>query len=62
MHDALMQTAQENEMKNRQIFWPVRVAVTGTEVTPGGAIEAAVLLGREETLRRMEHAMAQLAE
>ena len=62
VHDALMQTAQENEMKNGQIFWPVRVAVTGTEVTPGGAIEAAVLLGREETLRRMEHAMAQLAE
>lgn len=62
VHDALMQTAKENEMKNGQIFWPVRVAITGTEVTPGGAIEAAVLLGRQETLRRMEHAMAQLAE
>ena len=59
IHDALMALAQALEMKNGQIFWSVRIAITGTLVTPGGAIEAAALLGREETLKRLSSSYAQ---
>jgi glutamyl-tRNA synthetase len=43
--------------KTSQFLWPLRVAVTGTEVTPGGGIEFAELLGKEETLRRIDKAL-----
>ena len=34
-------------------MWPVRIAVAGKAVTPGGAVEIARILGRDETLVRM---------
>jgi glutamyl-tRNA synthetase len=35
-------------------MWPVRIAISGLASTPGGATEIAYLLGKEETLRRMD--------
>ena len=49
-------------LKNGQMLWPVRVAVTGTQVTPGGAVEAAVLLGKEETLRRIQIGLERIGQ
>lgn len=49
----LMELAQKNEMKTGQIMWPVRIAISGLQSTPGGATEIACLLGKDETLRRM---------
>ncbi len=60
VHDLLIAYAQEQGKKNGQVMWPMRIAITGKAVTPGGAVEAAVLLGREETLRRMENSLARL--
>ena len=37
----------------KPVFWPVRIALTGLQVTPGGADEAATLLGQAEALRRL---------
>ena len=54
LHDALIGLATEQGMKNGQIMWPVRVAASGTQVTPGGAIEILALLGREESLNRLD--------
>ena len=34
-------------------MWPVRIAIAGKAVTPGGAVEIARILGKEETLRRI---------
>ena len=53
IHEALMGVAQALSLKNGQVFWPVRVALTGLQVTPGGADEAATLLGQAEALRRL---------
>ncbi len=53
IHDKLIGLAKEMEIKNGQMLWPVRTAVTGWQVTPGGAIEICDLLGKEETLRRI---------
>ena len=60
IHDALIDLAASHELKNGRIMWPVRTAVSGKQVTPGGAVELCQILGRDETLRRMELGMAQL--
>ena len=56
-HDALYQSmvdhAAAHEMKNAKLMWPVRIAVAGKAVTPGGAVEICQILGKEETLRRI---------
>ncbi len=54
LHDCLMALPQELEMKNGQVLWPVRTAISGKQFTPGGAIEIAYILGKEETLRRIQ--------
>ena len=54
LYQMLMQLAAELEVKNGRVLWPIRVAITGTAVTPGGATEIAELLGKEETMRRMD--------
>ena len=54
LHDALIQLATDLGCKNGQVMWPVRIAMAGKTVTPGGAIEIAALLGRDETLRRLQ--------
>ncbi len=40
-------------VKNALVMWPVRIAASGTAVTPGGAVEVLLLLGKEESMRRI---------
>lgn len=60
IHDALIGLAEKLELKNGRIMWPVRTALSGKAVTPGGAVELCHILGKEETLRRMERGIALL--
>ena len=46
--------AVEKELKNGTVMWPVRIAAAGKTVTPGGAVEILDILGREESLKRLE--------
>ena len=43
------------------MLYPVRIALSGKETTPGGATELAVVLGKEETLNRINAALANLS-
>ena len=61
IHDCLMALAEKMEVKNAKLMWPVRISISGTAVTPGGAVEIASILGREECLKRMEDGMARLS-
>lgn len=61
LHDSLLGLVQQLEIKNSQMLWPIRTAITGKDVTPGGAMEIADLLGKEETLRRIKLGIAKLA-
>jgi glutamyl-tRNA synthetase len=54
---ALRAAAEKLELKPRQAFQPIRVAVTGSKVSPG-LFESIELLGRDETLRRIRAATA----
>lgn len=60
IHDTLMNLVQTLGIKNGQLLFPVRIAVSGKQMTPGGAIEIAEIIGREETLRRIDASIAQL--
>jgi glutamyl-tRNA synthetase len=62
LHDTLIGFAAEKGMKNGTLLWPVRIAMSGRTVTPGGAIEIAALLGREEAIRRLELGLEKLSE
>jgi glutamyl-tRNA synthetase len=56
VEDALAPVADRLGVKRKHIFQPLRVAVTGTTVSPG-IFETVALLGRDETLARVDHAL-----
>ena len=60
LYAALLSVAEQAGVKSGRVLWPVRIAITGTAVTPGGATEIAELLGKEETLARMDTSIAKL--
>jgi len=60
LHDLLINFAAAKGLKNGQVMWPVRIAISGQEVTPGGAIEILTILGRDESLARLAIALKKL--
>ena len=65
-NDALYETlsgyVKGKGYKNGYVMWPARIAVSGKQMTPAGATEIMEILGKEETLRRMEKAVEMLGE
>lgn len=62
LHTTLLALPEKIEMKNGQVLFPLRLAITGMQFTPGGAIEISSILGKEETLRRLELSIKQLQQ
>ena len=60
IHDCLINLAAELEVKNGTVMWPARIAAAGKKVTPGGAVEILDILGREESLKRLETGLEKL--
>jgi glutamyl-tRNA synthetase len=54
---ALRSVVEQLGVKPKQVFQPLRVALTGTTISPG-IFEMVALLGRDETLRRIDAALA----
>lgn len=61
IHTALFSLVEKKGVKNGVVLWPVRVAISGKQFTPGGAVEICALLGKEESLRRMRQGIALLS-
>ena len=57
LYQELVQFAKESDVKNSTLLWPLRIALSGLQSTPGGATEIAEILGKKETLRRIEDAL-----
>ncbi|MCW2971522.1 MAG: glutamyl-tRNA synthetase [Solirubrobacterales bacterium] len=55
--EALAAVVEGRAVKPREVYQPLRVAITGSTVSPG-IFESIALLGREETLRRIDRALA----
>ncbi len=62
IHTALFDLIAKLEVKNGIILWPLRVAVSGKAFTPGGGVELADILGKEETLSRIKDGIALLSK
>lgn len=54
IHSAVMEHIETLGIKNGQMLWPIRTALSGKPTSPCGATELAELLGKEETLRRIQ--------
>ena len=60
LYELLVEFAKENGLKNGQVMWPVRTALSGKAQTPGGATQLMELLGKEESLTRIRAAIEKL--
>ncbi len=62
LYDLLVAYVAQKGCKNGYAMWPLRVAVSGKQSTPGGATEIMEVIGKEESLQRMRDAIAKLSE
>ena len=60
LYAMLVNFVQEKGYKNGYVMWPVRTAVSGKQMTPGGATELMEILGKEESLARIHKAIEKL--
>ena len=57
----LADIAAKNELKNITVMYPIQVALSGKDKTPGGATMIGQILGKEETIKRIKEALNKLA-
>ncbi|MEG2083542.1 MAG: glutamate--tRNA ligase, partial [Oscillospiraceae bacterium] len=60
IHESLFALIEKMEVKNGWLLWPLRVALSGVAVSPGGGVELAKILGRDESIARIKKALARL--
>ncbi|MBI5417289.1 glutamate--tRNA ligase [Candidatus Poribacteria bacterium] len=60
IHDSLVNLITTLGVKNGLILWPLRVALSGKESSPGGGIELAAIFGKKESIKRIEKAIEKL--
>lgn len=60
IHAALFKLIEQKGVKNGFMLWPLRVALSGVPVSPGGGVELAAILGKQETIKRIKKGLAQL--
>jgi glutamyl-tRNA synthetase len=54
LYAALCDYVAEKGVKNGYVMWPIRTAVSGKQMTPGGATELMEVLGKEESIARIK--------
>lgn len=62
IYNALIALIGELGIKNGQMLWPVRTALSGKPTSPCGASELAELLGKEESLKRLNKGIEMLTK
>lgn len=62
LYKALCEYVSEKGCKNGYVMWPIRTAVSGKQMTPGGATELMEVLGKEESLARIRKGIEKLSE
>ena len=60
LFEALKKFADEHEYKTGFVMWPVRTALSGKQMTPAGATEIMDVLGKEESIARIEAGIRKL--
>ena len=54
LYATLLKYVEETGVKNGYVMWPIRTAVSGKQMTPGGATELMEVLGKEESIARIK--------
>lgn len=62
IHTVLFELIAELGVKNGHVLWPLRVATSGKQFTPGGGIELLAILGKEESLSRVKKGIELLSQ
>ena len=61
LYETLSSFIKEKGYKNGYVLWPLRTAVSGKQMTPGGATEIMEILGKEESLARIRRGIEKIA-
>lgn len=62
LYAALSRYVADKGVKNGYVMWPVRTAVSGKQMTPGGATELMEVLGKQESIARIKKGIEMLSE
>jgi glutamyl-tRNA synthetase len=54
LSEAFGKVAADNNIKYGPLMWPSRIAMSGLLATPGGSTDIMYLIGKEETLKRLQ--------
>ncbi len=57
LHKVIVESAERLQLKSGVVYTVLRVALTSYNVTPGGSVEMADILGKEESMRRLSLAL-----
>ncbi|MBQ3596332.1 MAG: glutamate--tRNA ligase [Clostridia bacterium] len=57
LFDVLVKLSESLTVKKQAVLWIARIAITAKQATAGGATEIAELLGKEETIKRLDFAI-----
>ena len=60
VHTAMFDLIAKLGVKNGYLLWPLRIALSGKQFTPGGGVEIAAILGKEESLKRLKEGIEKL--
>ena len=60
LYETLVTFAKEKGYKNGYVLWPIRTALSGKQMTPAGATEILEVLGKEESVKRIQAAIEKL--
>ncbi len=60
LNEKIAAFTESSGLKTGTVMWPLRIALSGQKVTPGGVVEILYLLGREASLKRLTDAVAAL--
>jgi glutamyl-tRNA synthetase len=60
LFEAIMPLTEKLGMKTGTLMWCLRIAVSGMSATPGGATEIMEVIGKDESLSRIDTALAKL--
>jgi len=60
LYSLLQEFSTEKEYKTGFTMWPIRIALSGKQMTPAGATEILSVLGKEESLKRLKAAVERL--
>lgn len=61
IHNAIFAEIEKQGVKNGYMLWPLRTALSGKAMTPGGGIELCAILGKDESIKRVKAAIEKLS-